>query len=166
MALRLPIDIATRVSPELSAAIDALVSDPDREEPPTLDDVRVALKTESLRWSREGGLLHPQDRTSIVVELDELIDEFGKDALAIDFVGVNASEGLSRVIEASMNDPGLPDEPTLGSVREAMLHGLTARLIGNGVIDADEDATLLDEIDELIRRHGEDAAAEAFIRLE
>jgi hypothetical protein len=86
MALRLSIDIATRVSPELSAAVDALVSDPDREEPPTLDDVRVALKTESLRWSREGGLLHPQDRTLIVVELDELIRRHGEDAAAEAFI--------------------------------------------------------------------------------
>jgi hypothetical protein len=47
-----------------------------------------------------------------------------------------------------------------------MVEGLTARLAGDGTIDPDEDATLLAEIDVLIRRHGPDAVAEGFIRFE
>ncbi|HWQ40363.1 MAG TPA: hypothetical protein VNM24_17425 [Burkholderiales bacterium] len=166
MALRFPIDVAAHVSPELSAAIEAVLEDPDREQPPTLEDVRASLQQESKRWSREGWALHPEERSSVIAELDALIDQFGEEALAIDFAGASASEALSRVIEAATNDPGQPDEPTLGTVRAAILNGLAARLIGNGVLDADEDATLLDEIDALIRRHGEDAVAETFIRLE
>ena len=167
MALRLPIDVAARVSAELSAIIEALVNDPDREEPPTtLEDVRAALTEDAPRGSRARDLLHPQDRTSLAVELDELIEEYGPEAPAIDFVAAKASEALSRVIEATMNDPSLPDEPTLGLVREAIVNGVSARLIGDGVIDADEDATLLEEIDELIGRFGTEAPAEQFIRFE
>jgi hypothetical protein len=100
------------------------------------------------------------------VELEDLIEEFGEEALASDFVGVKASEALSRVIEAAMDDVRLTEEPTLGAVREAMSGGLIARLVGDGVIDADDDAALLAEIDDLIARHGEDAIAEDLIRLE
>jgi hypothetical protein len=165
MTLRPPIDVAAHVSAELSALIEAMVDDPDREQPPTLEDVQVALKNSPGR-SPEGDRLHPQNRASVVIELDDLIAEFGNEAPAVDFVGTKASEALSRVIEAAMDDVELPDSPTLRAVREAMVNGLTARLVGNGVIDGDEDATLLGEIDELIRRHGENEMAETFIRLE
>jgi hypothetical protein len=47
-----------------------------------------------------------------------------------------------------------------------MLNGLTARLIGEGVIEADDEQTLLAEIDRLIEHNGEDAVAETFIRYE
>jgi hypothetical protein len=161
MTLRPPIDVAAHVSAELSALIEAMVDDPDREQPPTLEDVQVALKN-----SPEGDRLHPQNRASVVIELDDLIAEFGNEAPAVDFVGTKASEALSRVIEAAMDDPELTDSPTLRAVREAMVNGLTARLVGNGVIEGDEDATLLGEIDGLIRRHGENEMAETFIRLE
>ena len=110
--------------------------------------------------------MHPQERESALIELDDLIDEYGGDMLAVSFVLAKASEDLSRVIEAASNDPALPDQPTLGAVREAMLQGLTARLAGDGVIEADEDQTLLAEIDALIERHGNDAIAETFTRFE
>jgi hypothetical protein len=48
-----------------------------------------------------------------------------------------------------------------------MLGGLTARLIGDGAIEADEDdGVLLAEIDGLIQRFGKDALAETFVRFE
>lgn len=161
-----PVDVAANVSPELSSYIQTLVEDPDREEEPTLEDVRAALREATGEELREVEALHPEDRTSMMVELDDLISEYGEDALAADFVEVAASEDLSRVIEAAMDDPSLPEEPTLALVREAMLAGLTARLAGDGTIGADEDATLLAEIEALIARYGDDALAEDFIRFE
>jgi len=65
-----------------------------------------------------------------------------------------------------MNDPALPRVPTLGAVREAMTAGLTARLVGEGALEEDEEVTLLGEIDELIERHGARAPAELLIRFE
>ncbi len=161
-----PVDVAANVSPELSAYIQKLVEDPDREDEPTLEDVRAALRDISGEELTEVESLHPEDRTSMMVELDDLISEYGEDALAADFVEVAASEDLSRVIEGAMDDPSLPDEPTLGMVRDAMLSGLTARLVGEGAIAMDEDGTLQAEIETLIQRFGEEALAEDFIRFE
>jgi hypothetical protein len=110
--------------------------------------------------------MHPQERESALIEVEDLIDEYGGDMLAVSFIVTRATEDLSRIIEAAGNDPALPDQPTLGAVREAMLQGLTARLAGDGVIETDEDQTLLAEIDALIERYGRDAVAETFTRFE
>jgi hypothetical protein len=161
-----PVDVETRVSAELSGFIERLVNDPEREEPPTLDGVRAALR-ELATDEAESAEMHPQERESVQIELDDLIEEYGGDMLAVSFIAAKASEDLSRIIEAASNDPALPDQPTLGAVREAMLvEGLTARLVGDGVIEADEDQTLLAEIDALIERNGPDAIAETFTRFE
>ncbi len=160
-----PIDVEAHVSAELSRFIESLVNDPDREEPPTLKDVRTALQAAAMEEALAAEM-HPQERESALIELDDLIEEYGEDMLAVNFVAARASEALSRTIEAAANDPALPDEPTLGAVREAMLQGLTARLIGDGVIEPDEDQTLLAEIEGLIEHYGQDAIAETLIRFE
>ena len=73
------------ISGELSAAIRALANDPQRMQPPTLEEVRTDLQQGGLEWSRNGELLHPQDRTSLLIELDSLISQYGADAPALDF---------------------------------------------------------------------------------
>jgi hypothetical protein len=161
--VRIPIDVSSRVSPHLSAFMDKLANDPDREEPPTLRDVQAALQ-------RSGGAaqvkLHPQERTTALAEIESLVEEYGEEAPAIDFISAKASEGLSRIIETAMADIRHPRTPTLGAVRQAMVNGFTARLVGDGTIDPDADDTLLAEIDAIIRRFGADAVAEHFIRFE
>jgi hypothetical protein len=167
MAIRPSIDVATRVSPELSAAIEGLVNDPDREVlPQTLEEVRVALINQGAVGTRETEFLHPRDEASLLVELDRLIEEYGREAPAIDFVIVKASEGLSRVIQTATDDNRFRRAPTLGAVREAMVSGLTARLMGEGAIDEDDEGALLGEIDEMIRRYGEETLAETLLRFE
>jgi len=163
--MKLPIDIATRVGAELSAFIETLVNDPDREEPPTLEEARNAL-LESGSGDAAEAAMHPQDRDSALAEINGLIEEYGGDMLAYHFVVAKASEGLSRIIETASSDRTLPRTPTLSRVRQAMVEGLMARLAGDGTIDPDEDETLLAEIDELIRRYGAHAVAEHFIRFE
>ena len=86
MAIRPSIDAASRVSPELSTVMEALVNDPQREQPPTLEDVRADLQQTGLQWSRNGELLYPQDRTSLLIELDGLIAQYGSKASAVDFI--------------------------------------------------------------------------------
>lgn len=167
MAIRLSVDVATRISPELSETIEELMNDPEREVPPqTLDEVRAALIGRSSAETRETEFLHLQDEASLLVELDRLIEEYGKEAPAIDFVAVKASEGLSRIIQAAMDDARFPRAPMLGAIREAMVGGLTARLIGEGTIDEDDEGVLLGEIDEMIRRYGEETLAETLVRFE
>jgi len=99
-------------------------------------------------------------------ELDALIEEFGASALAVDFVQASASEQLSRVIEAMVNDENRENPPTLSAVRDALMTGLGARLVGDGVLEDDEDDTLMSEIEALIEHFGADAPAEELLRYE
>lgn len=163
--LRPSFDVATRVSRALSDVIDSLVNDPDREDPPTLEAVRAALRGYGASGQSDE-FLHPQDETSVLGEVDRLIDEYGRDALAIDFVIAKASEGLTRVIQAVVDDITMPRSPTLGAVRKAMLGGLTARLVGDGALDEEDEGALLEEIGQLMVSYGEHAAAETFLRFE
>ncbi len=165
MTIRHSIDVAGRASPALSRLIDKLL---ERETgaPETLGEVRAVLRARGGASVRQTEFLHPRDEESLLAELDRLIEEFGPEARAQDFVAKRASEGLSRVFEAAMNDPSLPRYPTLGGVREAMTSGLTARLVGEGALDEDEEVGLLGEIDELIERHGAGAPVEPLIRFE
>ena len=111
MTIRPSIDIATRVSPELSALLEKTAADPDRESPPSLGEVRALLRRRSAA-ARQTEFLHPSDADSLLAELDALIDEFGPEAGAASFVVSQASEGLSRVIEAVVNDPATPKRPS------------------------------------------------------
>jgi hypothetical protein len=164
--MRLPIDIATRVSPELSALIEGLVNNPDFEEPITLGFVREQFAAGLLGQIEQAEQLHADAEQTMLAEIDTLIAQFTEEAPAIDFVAVRASEPLSRVIEAMMNDPNTPQRPTLHAVRAALTHGCAARLVGDGVLDPDEDETLLAELDNLIERFGPELPAEHLMRYE
>lgn len=164
---RNPIDIAVRISPELSALIESRVNDPDADEPPTLGMVRTYLASLLPRAFKEAEDLHHFDVSeSLLDELDTLIEEFDEEALAIDFIQTAGSEPLSRVIEAVVNDENRENPPTLGAIREAIMAGLGARLVGDGVLEEDEDDGLLAEIEGMIERYGEDKLAEDLLRYE
>jgi hypothetical protein len=164
--MSIPIDVAVRVSPELSAIIDELVNDPDIEEPVTLGLVRRRVASGVLGEKEQAEQLHSAGRQTVLAEIDALVEQWTDKASAIDFVTAKASEQLSRVIEAMMNNPNTPQRPTLGAVREALARGIAARLVGEGAIDPDEDDTLLAELDNLIVRFGPSALAEEFMRYE
>lgn len=165
--IRNSIDVASRVSPNLSALIESQVNDPDAEQPVTLATVRTFISGLLPPSLSETERLHHVDiDASLFDELDALIEEFGETALAIDFAQNIASEPLSRVIEAVMNDENRENPPTLETVKEAIASGLSARLVGDGVLEEDEDDTLLAEIEALIRRYGADSLAEDFLRYE
>jgi len=158
-------DPAARVSPELSEILESLTNFSEALDLVTLGYVRAALATGDLGVAYDADRLHPEIMRSVLTELDDLIEEYGVEAPAVDFVSVTASEGLSRVIEAVM-DTGRRNPPTLGGVQEAMEQGLLARLVGEGVIEPDEDDTLPGEMEDLIRRYGPDVQAEHFIHYE
>jgi len=165
--IRNPIDVAVRVTPRLSALIESRVNDPDADEPPTLGVVREFL-TGLLppAYAATERMHHFDVSESLLDELNTLIDEYGTGALAADFVKSVSSEPLSRVIEAVLNDENRENPPTLEAVREALLAGLGARLVGEGVLDEDEDDALMAEIEGLIERFGADALAEDLLRYE
>jgi hypothetical protein len=162
-----PIDISSRVSPELSSLIESIIIQLDSDEPVTLGIVRSFIEHEFPAEINETEQLHHFDSSeSMVDELDLLIDEFGESAAAYDFVYAFASEPLSRIIDAIVNDANRENPATLATVKQNIAAGLPGSLVGNGVLDEDEDDTLLPEIDELIARFGDDALAENFLRYE
>ncbi len=161
------IDIASRVSSNLSALIESRVGEPDAEQPVTLASVRAFLAGLLPASLDEAEKLHHFDLdASLLDELDALIEEYGGDVLAVDFAQNAASEALSRVIDTLLNDENRENAPSLGTVRDAIASGLSAKLVGEGVLEEDEDDSLLAEIEALIRRYGEDALAERFLRYE
>lgn len=165
--IRNPIDIASRVSPELTSLIETLINQLETDEPVTLGAIRAFITHEMPDEVSEAEEMHHFDVTeSVVDELDELIAGFGESAAAVDFVYSFASEQLSRVIEAVMNDDNRENPPTLDVIKEAIIAGLPARLVGEGVMDEEEDDQLLPEIDSLIDRFGGDALAENYLRYE
>jgi len=163
--IRNPIDVATRVSQELSRFIETLSENPDVEQPLTLSGARYFLAWHLPSEIREG-LHHIGDTDSLLDELDALIEEFGEDAVAMDFVEDSASEPLSRVIEAVLDDENRENPPTLSVVKAAMAAGVMERLVGEGALDEDEDDNLMAEIDDLIDRYGPDTPAESLLRYE
>ncbi|ODU03649.1 MAG: hypothetical protein ABS89_04450 [Thiobacillus sp. SCN 63-1177] len=161
------IDIASRVSPSLAALLNSRVNNPECEQPVTLKAVRRFLADLLPADFKETEQLHRIDVSeSLLDELDTLIEEFGATALAVDFIQTSASEPLSRAIEAVVNDENRENPPTLAAVRDAILAGLGARLVGDGTLEDDEGETLLSEIEALIEQSGADTLAEDFLRYE
>ena len=79
-----------RFSAELSAVIETLLNDPHRKAPLTLGEVRIDVAKSGLQWSRNGELLYPQDRTSQLIELDDLIELYGAETPALDLFTAKA----------------------------------------------------------------------------
>lgn len=162
-----PIDVSSRVSPNLSALLSSRVNNPECEQPVTLRSVRRFLADLLPAAFNEAESLHHFDVSeSLLDELDALIEEFEGTALAVDFVQVKASEALTRAIESVLNDDNRENPPTLATIRDALLAGLGARLVGDGVLEDDEDDTLLSETDALIEHLGADTLAEELLRYE
>jgi hypothetical protein len=165
--IRNPIDVASRVSPELSSLIETLSNRFDSGEPLTLASVRSFIGHELPDEMDEDEEMHHFDvDESVIDELDELIEQFGESAAAMDFIYAFASEALSRAIETVMDDENREMPPTLEDVHEAILDGLGGRMVGDGMLEEDEDDVLLPEIESLIERYGADALAEEFLRYE
>jgi len=167
--IRNPIDVATRVSPSLSALIENRINRSEAETEQyitlaTIHDFVTGLLTGAFAETEQ--LHHFDIDESLLDELNALMEEYGETALAIDFVQETASESLSRVIDFVMNDRDQENPPTLETVRNAIISGLSASLVGAGVLEEDEDDNLLAEIEVLINRHGADALAEEFLRYE
>jgi hypothetical protein len=73
-------------SEPLSRAIDTVVGDENRENPPTLAAIRDALASGlGSRLVGEGALEEDEDDT-LLAEIEGLIDQYGEDALAENFL--------------------------------------------------------------------------------
>ncbi len=164
--MRNAIEADERVSQELSAVIEAIAGNPDTDEAVTLGVVRESIR-QTLAGFAEAERIHLfGDEETLCAEVDALIEEYGEDVLAINLATVKASNGLSTIIEALMDDTDEDTALTLGGVRRAMADGLVASLAGDGLIESDDEQTLLAEIETLIERGGEDMLAENVLRFE
>jgi hypothetical protein len=146
--------------------MEALANDPDLDEPVTLALVRDRLRQRLARQGVEASRHGFGDEQSLYAEVEALIEEYGEDALADDLTTVKASDELSEVIEAILDNTEADTLPTLAIVREAMTEGWLARLAGDGIIEADGEQGLLAEIDSLIERYGPDLPAEDVLRFD
>lgn len=160
------VDVSTRVGSTLSTVIEAVLNAVEDEEVVTLAMVRFSMDRGLVADLIDAGRLPPGSEYALTAELDLLIEEYGEDMPALDFESVEASEALSRVIQAELDGHDDPGVPTLGSIHESMLHGLTARLVGEGAVDPDDEQTLLAEIEALVARFGADTPAEQYLRYE
>ena len=164
--MTLPIEIDSRMSEELSAFTIPLLDNPDIDVPVTLGFVRRRIRGAARAQGVEPLPFGFGESESLAAEIEALIDEFGEDVPAADFVVVKASEELSRFIETLLDLSDIDIVPTLGGMRAAIAEGWVARLAGEGLIDEDEDQTLCAELDALIDRYGEDTAVESVLRFE
>ena len=162
--MTLPIGVESRASEELAAFIATLVDTADSDTPVTLGYIRERI----LGAARAQGVepLRSGSAETLAAEIETLIEEFGDDASAADFVAVKASEDLSKFIETLLDMSEADVVPTLGGMRTAVVDGWAARLAGDGVIDEDSEQTLLAELDALIARYGADKPAEDVLGFE
>ena len=154
------IDVPGRIGPLLRAILIQVVNDPDLDQPITLGVVMQAMHSGLVERMQDEGRIDLENREALFDELKAAMEEFGSDALAANFIQAPVSDDLGKIIEEALQNLRAP---TLGGVRQAMLSGLTSTLVGRGMIDPDEDDTLLGEIDDLIASHGDDALAEEFL---
>jgi len=162
--MRIASEPETEVSEELSEVLGAILESAEEEE------VTLGLARELLAQDLAGGGRKPDGgagmEETVYTELERLIEQFGEDAPAAAFTIAKASEGLSDLIEALLDEAEEGVGVTLGDVRQAIEQGEIARLEGAGVLDADDEQALLAELDQLIERHGADAFAEDLLRFD
>ncbi len=154
-----------RVSEELSIVLEALLSEAQRDEPVTLGVARERLRR-TLGADEHSPVRRVGSDPSVLAELETLIEEFGADVAADDFVAVAASAELSEVIEALLDHPADDETLTLARVREAIQGGLAALMEARGALEADDEPALRAELEALIERYGPETPAEPLLRFD
>jgi hypothetical protein len=143
-----------------------MLNDPDIDEPVTLGAVREKLKRSLRTQGLDADRKEFGSEQSLYAEVEALIEEYGEDVTATEFTAVKASDVLSEVIEAILDEREEDVGLTLEDVRAAMSGGWLDRLVGDGVIEGDDEQSLLAEMDALIERYGGEALAESLLRFQ
>lgn len=164
MSINFGIDPASHVSRELVTVIESEIKRLDQYQPITLGTVLESMYRGQYQELVTSSRIDPDVEQSILDELKALVEDFGGDAPAEEFMHFDASPELAAVVETILDQSDPDQPPTLATVRDALAQGLGASLTGNGVLDQDEDDMLLIEVDELIDLHGADTPAEFFLR--
>jgi len=159
--MTLATDVYENTSEALSAVIEKVLNDEEIAQPASLASVREevlkGVKTVTIPLNR----FSDDQLQELRDEIDYLIEEYGKDALAVRFLKPRASQALTQLIDAGIDKLG---EPSLVQLFDELENGLLANLIAKGELDDDEAQTVTAELQTLIDKHGPDAIAEEFVR--
>jgi hypothetical protein len=162
--MSIPTDLADHASPALTRVLKRILDDPERDEAATLATVRKAVSHGLVDAMIRRGELDESERDGVPEELDKLIEEHGEAVAAVHLLGFRASGPMSRLIRQLAARRADPEYPvTLGDVRAAIEAGLAAELVGEGLLDPEEEDELGPEADRLIRMYGEEALAEELL---
>jgi len=159
--MTLATDIYENTSSDFSTVIEKVLNDEDIAQPATLASVREEVLKDVKTIYIPLNTFSTDRLQELRNEVEALIEEYGKDALAVRFFKPRASQALTQLIDAGMDKLG---EPTLSQLFNELEHGLLAKLIGEGELDDDEAQTVTAELQALIDKHGADAIAEDFVR--
>ncbi|MDZ7749225.1 MAG: hypothetical protein U5K43_10645 [Halofilum sp. (in: g-proteobacteria)] len=159
--MHMPTDLAERVSPALAQVARRVLEDPGRDADATLAMAQQAVSGGLLERMVRAGDLDAHESDAVAAELDDLVAAFGADIALVHLLRYRAREPLSTVIQHLLARDDDPETPvTLRDVRAAIDGGLLAELVGEGVIDPDDDDAVAGQLDDLVRAHGEEALAE------
>lgn len=156
-------DVSGIVSSNLSTIIETELNNPDTDQPVTLGSVYNAMNHGMVNRLIDDGHIDAVSPVPLFEEIKNLIEDYGGYALAKNFIHRQASENLAIVIQTELDNLGTAQPPTLGLILDDMQQGLVAQLVGDGLIDPDEDDTLITEIQHLIRVNGANTPAEEFL---
>ena len=163
--MSLDFNLLTTTSHELAVAIRKEMNNEEHpEQPPTLGSMLDSMQKGLYAELVQSSSIDPDLETSIIEELESLVEHFGDEAPAEDFVAYSATENLTLVIHAMLNNLEPEQPPTLTTLRNSIALGICTQLVATGEIDMDDEHTLIAEVDDLIKLHGEDTPAELFLR--
>jgi hypothetical protein len=158
-----PQDMPATVSRDLSVIIQAELDKEHSDEPAMLGYVLEKMYDGLVEELIEQGRLDPAVRDEVFAEMKDLVERYGGDVLAIDFMKYRSSDNLATVIQVELDYRDSDQPPTLGTVLESITSGRVAQLVASGDIDIDDDDTVISEVQSLILQHGENAPAEEFL---
>lgn len=151
-------------SRELALAIQQEMVNEEHPQPPTLGSLLASMRQGLYEELVVNQRIDAELEQSIIDELATLVESYGDEALAEDFVEYSATDTLASAMTVMLNNLDPDQPPTLVTLRSAILNGLATRLVASGEVDLDDEPSLLAEVEDLIKLHGEDTPAELFLR--
>ena len=157
-------ELSNTTSHELALAIQQEMNNQDHPQPPTLGSMLESMRSGLYEELVQQRRIAADREQSILGELECLVENYGEEALAEDFVDYSATDNLSAVVHALISSLATDQPPTLTTLHNAISNGLCTQLVASGEIEMDDEHSLITEVNELIQLHGEDTPAELFLR--
>jgi len=153
-------ELSNTTSHELMLAISTELNNDEHEQPTTLGSLLASMQSGLYQELASHNNIDDKLEFSLMDELTTLINHYGDDMLAEHFIDYGSTNDLSVVLNFMLSELEPDQPPTLTTLRIAIQNGMAAHLVAVGELDVDNSVHLIDEIDDLIRLHGEDTPAE------